>query len=43
MLYYVFQYLESLFKIPGAGVFQYITFRSGMAMIFSLLEKQLEN
>ncbi|MBB1138728.1 phospho-N-acetylmuramoyl-pentapeptide-transferase [Myroides sp. WP-1] len=37
MLYYVFQYLESLFKIPGAGVFQYITFRSGMAMIFSLL------
>ncbi|MGQ8868204.1 phospho-N-acetylmuramoyl-pentapeptide-transferase [Myroides sp. TSA_177.3] len=37
MLYYVFQYLESFFKIPGAGVFQYITFRSGMAMIFSLL------
>lgn len=37
MLYYVFQYLDSLFKIPGAGVFQYITFRSGMAMIFSLL------
>lgn len=37
MLYYVFHYLEGLFKIPGAGVFQYITFRSGMAMIFSLL------
>lgn len=37
MLYYLFQYLESLFKIPGAGVFQYITFRSGMAMIVSLL------
>jgi len=37
MLYYVFQYLENFFKIPGAGVFQYITFRSGMAMIFSLL------
>ena len=37
MLYYVFQYLDGLFKIPGAGVFQYITFRSGMAMIFSLL------
>lgn len=37
MLYYLFQYLEGLFKIPGAGVFQYITFRSGMAMIVSLL------
>ncbi len=37
MLYYLFQYLEELIKIPGAGVFQYISFRSGMAMIFSLL------
>lgn len=37
MLYYIFDYLDDLFKIPGAGVFQYISFRSGMAMIFSLL------
>ncbi|MTG98069.1 MULTISPECIES: phospho-N-acetylmuramoyl-pentapeptide-transferase [Myroides] len=37
MLYYLFQYLDSILKIPGAGVFQYITFRSGMAVIFSLL------
>lgn len=37
MLYYLFQYLENFVKIPGAGVFQYITFRSGMAVIFSLL------
>ncbi len=37
MLYYLFQYLENFFKIPGAGVLQYITFRSGMAVIFSLL------
>lgn len=37
MLYYLFQYLDELIKIPGAGVFQYISFRSGMAMIFSLL------
>lgn len=37
MLYYLFQYLEEFFKIPGAGVFQYITFRSGMALIVSLL------
>ena len=27
MLYHLFQYLES-FDFPGAGVFQYITFRS---------------
>ncbi|MHC5201891.1 phospho-N-acetylmuramoyl-pentapeptide-transferase [Myroides sp. LJL119] len=37
MLYYLFQYLEEVVKIPGAGVFQYITFRSGMAVIVSLL------
>ncbi len=37
MLYYLFHYLDEVIKIPGAGVFQYITFRSGMAMIFSLL------
>ncbi len=37
MLYYLFQYLEEFFKIPGAGVFQYISFRSGMALIISLL------
>ncbi|MEC4116967.1 phospho-N-acetylmuramoyl-pentapeptide-transferase [Myroides phaeus] len=37
MLYYLFQYLEEFFKIPGTGVFQYITFRSGMALIISLL------
>jgi phospho-N-acetylmuramoyl-pentapeptide-transferase len=36
MLYYLFEYLEQL-DIPGAGMFQYISFRSGMAVIFSLL------
>lgn len=36
MLYYLFQYLEQL-NIPGAGVFQYISFRAGMAIITSLL------
>ncbi len=35
MLYYLFEYLESM-NVPGAGVFQYISFRSGMAIIFSL-------
>jgi len=36
MLYYLFEYLEK-FDFPGAGMFQYISFRSGMAVIFSLL------
>jgi phospho-N-acetylmuramoyl-pentapeptide-transferase len=36
MLYYLFRYLES-FNIPGAGVFEYISFRSAAAVITSLL------
>ncbi len=36
MLYYLFQYLSEL-NIPGAGMFQYISFRAGMAIIFSLI------
>ncbi len=37
MLYYLFQYFEDNLNLPGAGVFQYITFRSGLAIILSLL------
>lgn len=37
MLYYLFDYLDKNFDIPGAGVFQYITFRSGAAVILSLI------
>jgi phospho-N-acetylmuramoyl-pentapeptide-transferase len=37
MLYYLFSYLDRNFKIPGAGVFQYITFRTAMAVILSLI------
>ncbi|MEQ9063898.1 MAG: phospho-N-acetylmuramoyl-pentapeptide-transferase [Vicingaceae bacterium] len=36
MLYYLFEYLQR-FDIPGAGVFQYITFRASAAVIFSLI------
>lgn len=36
MLYYLFQYLNEL-DFPGAGVFQYITFRTAAAVIVSLL------
>ena len=37
MLYYFFQYLDKTLNFPGAGVFQYITFRSALALILSLL------
>ncbi len=36
MLYYLFQYLQSV-DFPGAGVFDYITFRTAMAVITSLI------
>jgi phospho-N-acetylmuramoyl-pentapeptide-transferase len=36
MFYYLFEYLNQL-DVPGAGVFQYISFRAGMAAFFSLL------
>jgi len=37
MLYYLFEFLDKKWDIPGTGVFQYITFRSGLAVILSLL------
>lgn len=35
MLYYLFQYLNKL-DFPGAGMMQYVSFRSSMALVFSL-------
>ncbi|QSB26594.1 phospho-N-acetylmuramoyl-pentapeptide-transferase [Flavobacterium circumlabens] len=37
MLYYLFEYLDKTLDIPGTGVFQYITFRSALAFLLSLL------
>lgn len=37
MLYYLFEYLEQEFQLPGAGLFQFISFRASIAIIFSLL------
>ena len=37
MLYYLFEFLENNYNIPGTGVFQYISFRSALAIITSLL------
>ncbi|MCM0664643.1 phospho-N-acetylmuramoyl-pentapeptide-transferase [Flavobacterium tyrosinilyticum] len=37
MLYYLFEYFDKTLDIPGTGVFQYITFRSALAFMLSLL------
>jgi len=37
MLYYLFEYLQSSYDFPGAGLFQYISFRASLAIITSLL------
>jgi phospho-N-acetylmuramoyl-pentapeptide-transferase len=37
MLYYFFDYIEQNFDFPGAGLFQYISFRAGMAALLSLI------
>ncbi len=37
MFYYLFDFLDKQFDLPGAGVFQYISFRAAMALIVSLL------
>lgn len=36
MLYYLFEYLDQ-FDFPGAGMFKYVSFRSALALIISLL------
>lgn len=37
MLYYLFNFLDKHFDFPGAGIFQFISFRAGMAIILSLI------
>ncbi|PZX53232.1 phospho-N-acetylmuramoyl-pentapeptide-transferase [Algoriphagus chordae] len=37
MLYPLFDYLDKVLDIPGTGVFRYISFRAGMASLFSLI------
>lgn len=36
MLYYLFNFLDRQYEIPGAGLFEFISFRSAMAIILSL-------
>jgi phospho-N-acetylmuramoyl-pentapeptide-transferase len=37
MLYYLFNWLNKEFHIPGAGLFQFLTFRIAMAVVLSLV------
>ena len=37
MLYYLFEYLENEYQVPGASLFQFISFRAVMAILFSTI------
>jgi phospho-N-acetylmuramoyl-pentapeptide-transferase len=37
MLYYLFRYLEREYQLPGAGLFEFLTFRAALAVLLSLL------
>jgi len=37
MLYYLFDFLDKTYNVPGAGAFQYISTRAGLAVITSLI------
>lgn len=36
MLYHLFEYLDSLYQFPGENLYQFISFRSAMAILLSL-------
>ena len=37
MLYFLFEYLEIKYQLPGASLFKYLSFRSALAFILSLM------
>jgi len=37
MLYHLFEYLNTNYDFPGSGLFSFISFRAGLAIIFSLV------
>src|SRR5688572_24686969 len=37
MLYYLFEYLDKEFDVPGAGLFKFLNFRMGIGMLLSLI------
>ncbi len=36
MLYNLFEFLENQYQLPGAGLFQYLSFRASVSVILSL-------
>ena len=41
MFYYLFEYLDKAYHFPGAGVFQYLSFRAALAVVTSLVISML--
>lgn len=41
MLYHLFTYLDQMYDVPGAGLFQYLSFRAALSVITSLLISML--
>ena len=37
MLYYLFDFLEKNYQLPGASLFEFLTFRAALAIVLSLL------
>ena len=37
MLYYLFEYLETEYQLPGATLFRFLTFRAGLSVLLSLI------
>jgi len=37
MFYHLFRYLDRFYDVPGAGMFNYISFKTGLSFIFALL------
>ena len=37
MLYHLFKYFDNVHNLPGAGMFQYISFRAAAAIIIAII------
>jgi phospho-N-acetylmuramoyl-pentapeptide-transferase len=37
MLYYLFEWLDKYYNFPGAGLFKYVSFRAGLAIVLALV------
>ncbi|MGB2341010.1 MAG: phospho-N-acetylmuramoyl-pentapeptide-transferase [Flavobacteriaceae bacterium] len=37
MLYYLFEYIENQYQLPGASLFQFLSFRAALSVLFALM------